>query len=330
MVSDLYNNDAPDANSVTSMVKRLQGLDPRRTAVFSDLTQTILQQKPGGFPESQKMAIKSLLDRGVFFSVVTGDRYPTVKRWMLEPLGYQGDGSIFVIAGSGYQVFEMQPGVEERELCRGREVTLSGRRKLLAAARSLIHEVLEQTDFEFSAEELSGYFSAEGARYEFSKRIAALEEAFFVELAPNKLTLIFPDHSKREGVSSRYMKELALHPDVVGVAQTEALNIISAITFLDVIASTKEEGMQALLSTAAASSFEVDKRDIVLIGDSTNDEGLLNFPFPDASRVTRVFVGSDEHFYENVLARHPAGRIYWLKGQFVEGTELVLRAIGGD
>lgn len=300
------------------------GLKPSNTIIVSDMTGTLLHQTESGFPESERTLIKQLLDEGASLVLVTGDALQTVKDTFLERLDYSGPGIILLVTGSGYQITSVENGTNEL-IFRGKEIDINDRKQLLSVIEDLIQSHCDK-DFHFTDTQKSVFFHGEGKRLDLKEQLDGRSSRFLVEIVPNKVNIYFPDSPRSEEKDSELLVLLESHPTVQEIAEEKGLHVVRGPNFVDIISSRKEEGLAALLNLAQGVALQSSRRNIVTLGDSMNDEGILCFNWESSGQIVKVFVGDDDEF---VAKMNPNGspNLIYLKGEYIDGTQLLMQLL---
>jgi hypothetical protein len=238
---------------------------PASTIIFADMTGTILDQTPNGFPEEQRERIRGFLEQGGVIVLVTGDSYATVHTQFVKPLSYKGESPVFLVTGAGHRIDRLAEGVlTSIHLDKGfKEDT---HRDLVRAVERLFVEYVEP-GFKFSPAELELLLSPDGHRIDVGPALPALQNRCFVEVIPNKCTVFFPGGFQASGIGAAMLDRLAQDQEVLRLAAAEGAHVIRGGNFTDIILSSKEDGISSLYKHIPELRHLTETRNHLAIGD---------------------------------------------------------------
>lgn len=304
---------------------RLNQLRASETVIFSDMTSTLLYQGPGGFPRETRGQIRRFLDAGGTLVLVTGDTWKIINAEFFERLDYRGSQRVYVISGAGHLIYEWKEGLS-CALLHGPSLKDATKRKALALIESLISEFLH-LGFRFDAQQLSILLAQEGGRVDIGPALGGCHSSVLVEGSPCKVTVFLPEAPLAEGIFSKFLDALVADSSLVECARQEGLHLVRGGNFVDFIATRKEDGLKAFFSLPAAGIFEMSDLHVIAIGDSANDKGILNFPYPSLNPALRIFVGNSEEFVSKEIIQAESPDFFFLKDSYIRGAQFVFSAI---
>ncbi|HND51027.1 MAG TPA: hypothetical protein PLV92_01470 [Pirellulaceae bacterium] len=321
-------------------VNRLAGqLSIAAVDLFTDMTGTQLIQTDDGSGFSRQLAMRNveLLEAGGRFVVVSGDSAEVVRAQFVRHLPPSSKPvALHVVSGSGYEIhrYGFRPGANKwsgRRVARGLEVSLDARERLLSRLLSLVVERLPSADLA----RRSGAFakrllSPRGARVDLRDHGVQVDETLYAEVTPNKVTLYAPRLQATDLVVHSLLDAVAVDRSIRRLSTSNGLNVIRGENFVDLISSTKSEGLAAYFERCESGSRSraSGPRWALVLGDGANDRDLFHAPALDRySRVVRVFVGREPR----VVAPRPTwgDDFIVLPGESTRGTEYVMERLAG-
>lgn len=321
-------------------VNRLAGqLTIAAVDLFTDMTGTQLIQSDDGSGFSRQLAKRNveLLEAGGRFVVVSGDSAEVVRAQFVRHLPPSNKSvALHVVSGSGYEIhrYGYRPGANKwsgRRIARGSEVSLDARERLLSRLLSLVVERLPSAEFERRSGGLAKrLLTPRGARVDLRDYGVQVDQTLYAEVTPNKVTLYAPRLQAADRLVHSLLDAVAVDRSIRRLATSNGLNVIRGENFVDLISSTKSEGMAAYFERCESRSRSRASglRWALVLGDGANDRDLFHAPALDRySRVVRVFVGREPR----VVAPRPTwgDDFIVLPGESTRGTEYVMERLAG-
>ena len=304
------------------LASRLSALQAGCSLVVSDMTSTLINQGPGGFPERTRLEIIRFLEAGGKFLLVTGDTHKVIEEEFFKRLRYDGARPVYVISAAGYLIYEWRrEGM--RELHRGQPLARAAREAAFGVIEQLMAKLFS-AHFRFSAAQMKCFFDGDGCRLDISGALAVPGIRMLVEGVPSKVTVVFPNSVQAQGKTWDFLKELASDPALRQLSALENFHIVLGGNFVDIISARKEDGLEVFFNLPEGRALEIGKCHVVAMGDSPNDKGVLNFCYPALSPVVRVFVGNDETFVREEIRDSASADFFFLKDSFIAGSLFVL------
>ncbi len=324
---------------LTFLLSELKKIHPKDTVIFSDMDSTILFQTKNGFPEEQKSAITNFLDRGGTLILVTGDSQQIAEKVFFQPLNYQGQATIYLISGSGFQLTKYQ-GNKVTELFKTKEIKYNVREKLLTRLETLLKEYFKSpVNLMISKDQ---FLSQEGFIDELNQKkygilfnTQPITASFRFEVRPNKITLALDGRDEKSlqeySLFRNQLINLILNDKIINDLVTKnKLHLFASDHYLDIIHSRKEEGLATFYNLKEAKNLKLEEKHLITLGDSANDKGLLCFSYPTNKPIWRIFVGNKDNLFEEFKKNNKDFNFFYLKNLFIKGTEFVLKSIGKD
>ena len=310
--------------------KRFQNVAPtisfKKCLVVTDMTGTLLFQSAdhSRFSENLQHLLTELIDQGGKFFLISGDSTETVTDQFVAVLNYQGEGTFYLAPISGHELHQVTKESTEC-LYKGPSVPRESRVAFLNRIEVLIREEYGDPSFHLSEKEKEVFFET-GTRIDIKEKIKGRSDTFFLEMIYAKGGVYFPE--KKTGVNgdqdAQFLRRLSMDAEVVATANECGLNMIAGGDYVDLIATTKDQGVDIFLDKVELSE-DIDT--ILLIGDSRNDKGIFNRSYPSHLRVFKIFVGKDAELVDNELDRAENPDFFYLEGTYTKGTEEVFEMI---
>lgn len=288
--------------------------------VVSDMTGTLITQTADSMLPKMRDAQRSLLERGMVLMLATADSGHSVQDFYLKPLGPVSNGSVYVVHSVGAWRGKVHDG-NLVVVSHGGDLSLEDRQTLLSGMDRALSSVLGRTAPVFSKSAMDSLIES-GARASLS----ALSEHFggqsFIEIIPSKAAIFFLEQkiagSVQQAVFDAYLEDLEVQKVI-----RNGYRMIRGGNYVDVFTCSKEEGVRDLMAAISP----IDKRTLMVLGDSENDMGILSDSYEGFDKVLRVFVGQSQEVVES-MKRGPFYREFFqLRGAHCEGSAEVFGAI---
>jgi hydroxymethylpyrimidine pyrophosphatase-like HAD family hydrolase len=288
--------------------------------VVSDMTGTLITQTADSMLPKMREAQRSLFERGMNLILATADSGHSVQEFYLGPLGPVQNDSLYVVHSVGAGRGKVQDG-NLLAVSHGGDLSLDDRQALLAGMDRALTTVLGRQGCVFSKEERDSLIES-GARAALSSVSEKFGAQSFIEIIPSKAAIFFLEQKiagpLQQAIFDAYLEDL----DVQKVIRN-GYRMIRGGNYVDVFTCSKEEGVRELM----ASISPIEKRTLMVLGDSENDLGILSDPYEGFDKVLRVFVGQSHEVVESMKCGPFYREFFQLRGAHCEGSAEVFGAI---
>jgi|LakMenEpi03Aug12_release.lakeMendotaPanAssembly.Ray.scaffolds.fasta_scaffold370653_2 hydroxymethylpyrimidine pyrophosphatase-like HAD family hydrolase len=295
-------------------------LTTENLAIISDLTGTLVRQTPDGFPIEKAEIIIKLLERGAFLGVITNDSFSAVTEHFthrLDPI----DQEYFVVSGGG------QIG---RKIIQGENEILF---KLPGISNDLKRELLDGilgqlvTQFEgvsgLQFDQREALLSTEGARVRLSQLHPTFGPLSFIEIIDSKVAIFFLETPVAGTPQQQLMEAVQKDSTLSKLIELGGLYVTRGANYLDITSCTKRHGVENLLHSSHTDKYSLSSRNIIVLGDSINDDGILRYNYPTNGKVLRIYLGEDEE-YASQLQREFSTEFLFLRGGYTQKSYDIL------
>ncbi len=309
---------------------QLHALTPSKTIGVSDMYKTLTMPGEQGLPQDLKELLIEFLEKGGELVVVTGDAIPTAEKLFLNHLDYHGDTplNLYIITEFGRQYWRYSIGANGSKLdtiYTGESIKVGVRIKMLERINRLIETVYGTTPV-FSQEEWLKLASFEGAQVFIHDKIPALKEKAFVELRPSKVTIVFCEIEKINPEKTHLLQLIYTDPVLDKFSRENTLHKVEPDNaYTEFSKVTKEDGVKGFFSTETGKQLGLEKKAVLVTGDSKNDIAL--FRAFENENVFKGFVGPDSAYFEKVLNPQQHPRFVLFLGEHTQGTAKMYQAL---
>lgn len=272
------------------------------------------------FPETTRNEYRQAIYSGRPVVFLTGEPWPAAREILVDALGLDSKHpyTFYVVTGYSHQLHCIRHDAPPQVIAQGPEIEPPLRARYAQAALDTIGGVLgraiELEPAESAAFSAGGCFSIllEGPRVE------GLPGAVRIEVAPNKISVYFPDFADREvpQAANELLGKVAAAFAEIDASGPNAPKVEQGRFNVDVALGDKGIGLSMVWRHLAEI---LEGRDAVLVGDARNDKAFLSSNVPTRGSVRRIFVGDDPALAAEIFHQVPAEEAIFLAGSFTRG-----------
>lgn len=295
----------------------LKGLE--QSFIFSDMTKTLVLQEKDSCVPSVREGLLGLLQKNVKVVIITSDPIENVNRYLLRPL-FEGETdhirpeNFYVICGSGTQIYQCLGKNELKLLFDGRGISFSERKLFIEKAESYIRK--EYPEFKLNDQDRK--FLLYDRQDDYLIKTLSNGVRLKVEVSPNRMCVFLVPNKEHMATFKHIIQSLREDSDIEATIKSNHYARMYEPNYFEILPYSKGQGVQNFFKTVMNSSLERLMKNIIVLGDSYNDKSLFkcfsqhldffidyfgkiiseveSFPF-----ITKLFVGSDETFYKQVM-----------------------------
>lgn len=299
-------------------------LKPSETVVFSDMSGTLIFQTEDGFMDEQKEEVIKFLDNNGKLIIVTGDIPPVVDEHFFRKLNYSGDNEIYLLAASGHYLARYVNG--DLEILRTKQGLSDDLKRNFLDRIVYLLEDIYKAEIKISKEKLLRFFSEFGDRIDISNEIGIEKGSFMLEVSPSSITVADVTRKIHNSEFNQLLERLNNDRVIQGLLQKTQYHPISDFYYYTFVSTYKDEGIYSFINSKDSESLGILNKNIIVFGDSPNDEGLFKYPYQTNQKLIKVYVGDDDDFYQKFPAKNSDISLH-LDSQFTKGTLEILKLV---
>jgi hydroxymethylpyrimidine pyrophosphatase-like HAD family hydrolase len=321
---------------IESIPDNLNNINIASSIIFSDMTGTLLYQTEDGnrFPVETRNLIANYIALGGTFVLVTGDSFEVVSKQFINHLPSISH-SFFVLTESGAEIHKIFEA-KHKQLFKAKPLSLTCKKQSLEKCIDFI-----DSTYNINCKEIitgSRYESIDkflmGGRLLINEITAITNKPFFLEVADYKVTVYAEAGSITGSPTDVLLSKLRNDKEFQAIASNNNSILMRGAIYFEIIANSKEQGIRTFftVSDQDISHLKNSKSnvDVIILGDSPNDEGMYLYPFNEVfqfHRQTSVFFGIEEDFVQSIAKtqRYHNDNFYRLSGTHELGSLEVFR-----